>query len=321
MIKPNLAWLSWAFVWVGILGCSPKALAPQNPGPGNDAQVSIVDGSTPPYDASACDCRIGADGVLRMSWACFNANYGNGSRASGWCGAPGQWTSACGLDVFTYDQVGQAQLFVYDQSGNQVGVQFSSASGPGYVCPTDPTLTAMKVAGGMFPASSCPVTACSCDHDASGAFTGTFTCPASDAGTADAGGSHDAAACGCTRDTNGAQHTSWACFCQTYGCPAATTGPLHCTSDYRWIYACGLWGATWAAAAAPRWTFYDATGAAVGIDWLTDETSGEFSCTSYGGRATELIAGQIPSSQCTSVPCSCAADGTVSCPGVDAGPP
>lgn len=113
---------------------------------------------------------------------------------------------------------------------------------------------------------------------------------------------------------------SWACFCQTHGC-SATTGALQCTSSVRWIYACGLWGATWVDAAAPLWTYYDGTGAAVGVDWLSDESSGEFSCTGNGGSSTEFVAGQIPSPQCKSVACSCAADGTVSCPGVDAGPP
>jgi hypothetical protein len=134
--------------------------------------------------------------------------------------------------------------------------------------------------------------------------------------------SPDAAACDCTSDGNGVLHMSWACFCQNYGCPAGAAGPLQCTSAFTWIYACGLWGSYWSDDAAPLWSFVDGTGATVGVHWISDETSGEFGCSpGKGGGARELVAGQIPSPQCQSVACSCGADGSVSCPGVDGGPP
>jgi hypothetical protein len=105
-----------------------------------------------------------------MSWPCFLETFGSGSPELGWCGSPGQWTSGCGLDVFTYDRSGLLQLFAYDKSGSNVGVQYEN-SDVAFVCPFDPTLTALKLAAGMFPASTCATSVCTCNADR------TFTCP------------------------------------------------------------------------------------------------------------------------------------------------
>ena len=201
MIKPDLASLSSAFALLGLFGCSPQSLGTGNPGRGEDSatgavrDASVIDARVQidfhgyiggSFDAAACDCQIGADGVLRMSWDCFSTSYGNGSPELGWCGAPGQWTSACGLDVFSYDDRGLTQLFVYDKSGTEVGTQFANSS-VGYVCPSDPTLTASKVAGGQFPDAACATVVCPCNSDR------TFTCPAPDAGISAGAGTRDAA--------------------------------------------------------------------------------------------------------------------------------
>ena len=147
------------------------------------------DAGASPFDAGACDCRIDGHGVLRMSWDCFCASYGCGNPWHGWCGAPGQWTSGCGLDVFTWDRLGLTQIYVYDQTGTQVGTQIQNPDTSFFECPTDPSLKSPTVASGTFPAASCASTVCPCDQNPSDGMTGTFSCPAPD------GGSHlDAAA-------------------------------------------------------------------------------------------------------------------------------
>ena len=200
MIKPYLASLCAVSALLGISGCSPQSLPTGKSGPGDDASSPFFDASTRPFDATPndapvdytpvdatdCGCRIGSDGVLRMSWGCFCTSYGCGNPWLGWCGAPGQWTSGCGLDVFTYDRLGLTQIYVYDQTGTQVGTQLQN-SGVAFECPTDPTLTSLTVAGGMFPGAACPATVCPCNADR------TFTCPAPDLGISPDGGTHDAA--------------------------------------------------------------------------------------------------------------------------------
>jgi hypothetical protein len=131
-----------------------------------------------PFDAGSCDCAIRADGALTMSWGCFVRHFGDGSPELGWCGAPGRWTSGCGLDVFTYDRQGLLQLFVYDKQGNQVGIQYQN-SDTAFECPTDPTMTSLTIASGSFPPSSCATTLCACSADRT-----TITCSPSVAASA-----------------------------------------------------------------------------------------------------------------------------------------
>jgi hypothetical protein len=140
------------------------------------------DAGASPWDAGACDCRIDSDGVLRMSWDCFSPGFVSGSPESGWCGAPGQWTRGCGLDVFTWDRLGLMQIDVYDQTGTEVGTQIQDPGANFFQCPTDPTLKSATVASGMFPAASCATTVCPCDLNPSGGIIGTFTCPTPDGG-------------------------------------------------------------------------------------------------------------------------------------------
>jgi hypothetical protein len=145
-------------------------------GPPVDASMT-----TPPVDGGACQCLLGADGVLRMSWDCFTANFGGGAPMSGWCGGgvAGGWVSSCGLDVFELnrdDPTIPDDEWVYDASGTLVGQQIAGDGTPVFVCPSDPSLTAALVAGGQFPPSGCAATDCSCGD------AGAVDCPVPDAG-------------------------------------------------------------------------------------------------------------------------------------------
>jgi hypothetical protein len=136
--------------------------------------------TTPPQDAGACQCVIGADGVLRMSWDCFSTNYGSGAPMSQWCGGPGGWVSSCGFEIFKLnrdDPTIPDDQWVYDATGTTVGQQIAELD-PVFVCPSDPSLRAAVVAGGQFPPSGCAVTDCTCGD------AGAVDCPVPDAGAA-----------------------------------------------------------------------------------------------------------------------------------------
>ena len=137
--------------------------------------------TTPPEDAGACQCVVGADGVLRMSWDCFTTYFGGGALKSGWCnGGPGGWVSSCGLDVFELnrdDSTIPDDEWVYDASGDLVGQQIAEVS-PVFVCPTAPMMSPAVsiVAAGQFPGTGCAVTNCTCGD------AGAVTCPVPDGG-------------------------------------------------------------------------------------------------------------------------------------------
>ncbi len=158
-------------------------MAGRRPGVGgDDGGQTPVDASTatPPEDAGACQCLVGADSVLRMSWDCFTTYFGGGALKSGWCnGGPGGWVSSCGLDVFKLnrdDSTIPDDEWVYDASGNLVGQQIAEVS-PVFVCPTAPmTWPAVSiVAAGQFPGTGCAVTNCTCGD------AGALNCPGPDA--------------------------------------------------------------------------------------------------------------------------------------------
>jgi hypothetical protein len=150
-------------------------------GAGNGGSPVDASTTTSPQDAGDCQCVLGADGVLRMSWDCFTTYFGGGAAMSGWCGGPGGWITSCGLDVFKLDRDNAAipdDEWAYDPSGNLVGQQIAETS-PVFVCPTAPTLwpAATVVAAGQFPASGCAVSDCTCGD------AGAVSCPVPDAGT------------------------------------------------------------------------------------------------------------------------------------------
>jgi hypothetical protein len=149
-------------------------------GGGDGGSPPAVDASTviPPDDAGACQCVLGADGVLRMSWDCFAANYQDGAPMSQWCGGPGGWVTSCGLDIFKLnrdDPTIPDDEWVYDATGATVGQQIAEDI-PVFVCPSDPSLKASVVAGGQFPSAGCAVSDCTCGD------AGAVNCPMPDAG-------------------------------------------------------------------------------------------------------------------------------------------
>ncbi len=136
----------------------------------------------------------------------------------------------------------------------------------------------------------------------------------------------DASACDCTIGADRVTRMSWDCYWHYYAgrAPPVSSGPIQCGGTLlTWSSFCGLVGSTWSTAGGPQRTFFDATGAEIGIQMSTDETEGEFGCTGGGlGGGVALEAGQVPSALCKSiVACTCTADGIVSCPPSDAGAP
>jgi hypothetical protein len=166
----------------GMAGHSPGVGGNGGDGDGGSPAVDAST-TTPPVDGGDCQCVLGADEVLRMSWACFNTYFGGGSPMSGWCagGVAGGWVSSCGLDIYKLNRDDSAipdDEWVYDAGGNLVGQQIAETS-PVFVCPTAPTLwpAATVVAAGQFPASGCAVADCTCGD------AGAVNCPMPDAGT------------------------------------------------------------------------------------------------------------------------------------------
>lgn len=119
-------------------------------------------------DAAACSCQI-VDGVQRgpvlarvltMSWACYCQKYDCTRPPS--CSPAGQWTRGCGLDEDTEQGSSGPESWVYDQSGQLVGVDLATDSDQ-WSCPSDPSMSASAVRAGQFPdtcntavTSSCP---------------------------------------------------------------------------------------------------------------------------------------------------------------------
>jgi len=324
-MKSCLASLWSAFVLVGVSACSPQSLPTGKPGPGGDGSVPLFDASTRlhdaastdrpfdarPLDAGACGCRIGGDGVMRMSWRCFQASYGI-SPELGWCGAPGEFGSACGLDVFTYyDQYGLLQKYVYDQSGVQVGAHYENLDVP-FACP-DQTIQSRKVESGSFPASSCTLTACACSYDGPDR---TLNCPARDGGVAqDAAASPDAAACNCNIGSDGVLRMSLGCFCSGYGCGQPELD--WCGGDGTWTSACGLNTFTVLRNGLPQTFVYDESGSQVGVRYESSE--GAYVCPADPSlQAMKIAGGSFPDSTCATAVCSCNADGSFTCPAPDA---
>jgi hypothetical protein len=310
---------------VEVAACSPQPLQTGKPGPRADASVPLFDASArlrdatsndppfddTPFDAGGCGCRIGNDGVMRMSWTCFHPSYGV-SPELGWCGAPGEWTSACGLDVFTYyNQNGLLQQYVYDENGVQVGAHYENLDTP-FGCP-DQTVQSLKVESGTFPASSCTVTACACNFDRG---DGTFTCPAPDGGAGqDAAVSPDAAACDCQIGTDGVLRMSLGCFCSGYGCGQPELG--WCGGDGQWTSACGLNAFTVVRSGLPQTFVYDESGTEVGVRY--ESSDGAYVCPADPSlQAKKIAGGSFPDSSCAAAVCSCNADGTFTCPAPDA---
>ncbi len=128
-----------------------------------DATPSRFDAAVGAGDGGGCQCVLGADLVLRMSWACFCAVYGCSFSEQAFCDSNVGWSSGCGLDVYAGNTIGGLDEWVFDhQSGEVVGVQLVRTDGV-FQCPTDPTLQFSVVAAGRFPDAACTQSpACGC---------------------------------------------------------------------------------------------------------------------------------------------------------------
>jgi hypothetical protein len=124
-----------------------------------------VDAPPLPLDAGDCHCLLGSDHILRMSWACLCANYGDlcSSDEGQFCDSNVGWTKGCGLDVYSGYTIGGIDEWVFDhQSGAVVGIQFVSEDSV-FTCPTDPNQQSSEVAAGTFPDPTCVgAAACGC---------------------------------------------------------------------------------------------------------------------------------------------------------------
>ena len=135
-----------------------------------------------------------------------------------------------------------------------------------------------------------------------------------DAAVSDALVADSGAACACTMDGT-TLHMTWPCFCEAYGCSAATNtttcGPL-----LTWASACGLRVRTWTSTGGLNTEIFDATGALVGV-----RLSGHYAChgAADGGATVILESGQFPPATCQTMPCDCNLDGTIDCPSPDGG--
>lgn len=167
-------------LWFGLLGCGSTSFSTASDG-GQDRSSADRPADAVPTDAAACQCELDNDGGigfggLRISWACYGATYGGGTRGN-FCGI-GTWTSACGLDVHAAGSFGGPEKWAYDSSGTLVGVQLSSEPSV-FVCPSDPSNASLQssfLVSGQFPDASCPTIPCSCGD-------GGLTCPPPDAGS------------------------------------------------------------------------------------------------------------------------------------------
>jgi hypothetical protein len=183
----------WALLTAGCSSCSSSSARPPTdaaPEMGAVDRFVMLEGGP-----SACGCSIDAQGTLDLSWAC----YCDQSFAA--CAAPlsagtdcathvRQDYPACGLTVIVATTGAGVEVpSVYDATGTLVG-RLAHSDLSGYLCPSDATMISATERAGQFPASTCAAVTC-----ADPCYSGSFPCPALDAGTTDAGrrGPHDAA--------------------------------------------------------------------------------------------------------------------------------
>src|SRR5580698_316785 len=128
MLRPRLASiLGMMTLTLGLAaGCGSTPLVSM-PLAADGGRKEPFDGPHPPVDARAlsldaggCQCLLGSDHFLRMSWACLCANYGDlcSSSEAAFCDSNVGWTKGCGLDLYTGLTLGGSDVWVFDhQSG------------------------------------------------------------------------------------------------------------------------------------------------------------------------------------------------------------
>ena len=302
-------------------------MACTGPKPGPPGGVGDAGGDRPSTatDIADCNCRLegqGAGATLTMSWDCFCERFGCEGRLQNDCRDHQQRIDypVCGLTVIQAVPAGGPIGSVYDSGGHMVGGFRASDTSP-YVCPSDPTIEALTVRAGTFPAATCAEKDCGmCSNlDPS--------CVGHDAGiTRDGGGtSPDLGDCQCrlegTNQSNNVLWMSLPCFCAAYRCDNYETMCHADPSNRMWDRfdhpACGL--------TVLRWTntifgfawerVFDASRNVVG-GMVTGDTF--FSCPSNPSlAAAQVRAGQFPSPECQGKSCGSCRTPDPSCGAAD----
>jgi hypothetical protein len=129
----------------------------------------------------------------------------------------------------------------------------------------------------------------------------------------------DAAACGCSVDSDYVLTVSWECYCARWGCTAK--GQPACNEGFTQVQvyaACDLTVTRLDIGGYGPWLWaFDSTGQLVGRQQSAD--IGYYECPSDPSlRGGILRAGRLPDSTCEEMACSCV-DGGPSCAAADAG--
>jgi hypothetical protein len=138
-------------------GCGSKSLSPDgggNPGKDGGADHSAV---------SACQCTADTQ-ALTVDWDCYCALHDCTQTAQQFVcqSGLGTWSNGCGLSEYTVDTAGGPEIWVFDQTGKQVGAQLATDDSV-FACPNNLGLQRFILRAGQFRPDTCDgVTSCSC---------------------------------------------------------------------------------------------------------------------------------------------------------------
>lgn len=146
-----------ALVLLALAGCGSKS-----PGPGGGGQPG-TDGGADRSAVAACQCSADTQN-LTVDWDCYCALHDctQNEAAFGCQTGIGTWSRGCTFDEYMVDTAGGPEIWVFDQTGKQVGAQIASDTSP-YVCPTNSGLQRFQLRAGQFRPETCDgVVSCSC---------------------------------------------------------------------------------------------------------------------------------------------------------------
>jgi hypothetical protein len=141
---------------LALAGCGSKSLSPDGGKPGND-------GGADHSAVSACQCTADTQN-LTVDWDCYCAAHDctQTEQQFGCRTGLGTWSRGCTFDEYMIDTAGGPEIWVFDQTGKQVGAQIASDTSP-YVCPTNSGLQRFQLRAGQFRPDTCDsVTSCGC---------------------------------------------------------------------------------------------------------------------------------------------------------------
>jgi hypothetical protein len=138
-----------------VAGCASKSSRPDGGLPD--------DGAAEHPTVSQCQCTADT-ATLTVDWACYCALHDCTltEQQFGCETGVGTWTRGCGFDEYTVDTAGGPEIWVFDETGKQVGAQVASDTSP-YVCPTNAGLQRFQLGAGQFRPDTCQsTTSCTC---------------------------------------------------------------------------------------------------------------------------------------------------------------